>query len=436
MSNRPAVGVSAVLALTFFLSMASLPALAEPLTLKHAVELALAHSTTTGISTAEVQHAVAAYKETRDNYLPQLVFGSGLGKSWGFPLTLEGSAPSIFNINAQSALWNPALRQFVRAAHTEWQATNLQNKDQRNQLIQDTVLSYAELNKWEQRMSRLQDEDSAANKFEEAMAERVKEGVDSPVERTKARLSAARAHLRLVQAQGSADVLREHLARLTGLNSSEVQTAPDSIPQMPPIPEDDEQVDAATKNNPAAQAAEERARAAYLKAQGEHKSLLPHVDFAAQYARLAQYNNYQDFYKRFEANNATVGVAIQFPFFSSVQHQIAAKADADAVQAKRAAEATRNQVSEETLRQQRAVREMTATQQVAQLEYEVSQAQLDATQTRSDSGSATIKDLGEARAQAAERFLTLQDATFELQRARIALLRSTGELEKWVDGGK
>src|SRR5215470_351305 len=273
MSNRLRVGVYAVAALSF-LSIASLSASAEPLTLKHAVELALAHSTATGISTAEVQRAGASYRETRDNYIPQLVFGSGLGKSWGFPLSLEGSAPSIFNINAQSAIWNPALQQFVRATRTEWQATTLQNKDQRAQVVQDTVLSYAELNKWEQRMNRLHDEEAAANKLEEAMAERVKEGIDSPVERSKARLTAARAHLRTVQAQGSADVLREHLARLTGLRASEIQIASESIPQMPPVSEDDE-VASATQNNPAAQAAEERARASYLRAQGEHKSLLP-----------------------------------------------------------------------------------------------------------------------------------------------------------------
>ena len=279
-------------------------------------------------------------------------------------------------MNAQSSIWNPALQQFVRAARTEWQATNLQNKDQRAQVIQDTVLSYAELNKWEQRLGRLQEEETAANKFEEAITERVKEGVDSPVERSKARLSAARAHLRLVQAQGSADVLREHLAKLTGLKASEIQTMPDSIPQLPPVPEDDDQAPDAAKDNPSVQAAEEKARAAYLRAQGEHKSLLPHVDFAGQYAPLAKYNNYDVFYNHYQANNATLGVSIQFPFFSSMQHQRAAQADADAVRAKRAAEATRNQVSEETLRQQRAVREMTATQQVAQLEYEISQANL------------------------------------------------------------
>ena len=76
MSNRNAVRVCAVLALSWFLCIASRSVIAEPLTLKRAVDLALVHSTVTGISTAEVQHATAAYHETRDNYIPQLVFGS------------------------------------------------------------------------------------------------------------------------------------------------------------------------------------------------------------------------------------------------------------------------------------------------------------------------------------------------------------------------
>src|SRR6201982_4246907 len=134
---------------------------AEPLPLKRAVELALTHSTVTGIATADVQHALPAYRESRNNYVPQLVIGSGLGKSWGFPLTLEGSAPSIINVNAQSALFNPALQAFVHAAKSEWQAATIQNQDQRAQVIQDTVLSYAELGKWQQRLGGWQDRGGA-----------------------------------------------------------------------------------------------------------------------------------------------------------------------------------------------------------------------------------------------------------------------------------
>ena len=92
------------------------PAVSEPLTLKHAVELALAHSPLAAQTNADEQRAFASMQEARYQYLPQVAVGSGLGDSWGYPLSLEGSAPSLVNITAQSALFNPALREFVRSA--------------------------------------------------------------------------------------------------------------------------------------------------------------------------------------------------------------------------------------------------------------------------------------------------------------------------------
>ena len=86
---------------------------AEPLPLKRAVELALSHSTTSAIAAADEQRAFAAYRELRNNYIPQGTIGSGLGKSWGFPLSLEGAAPSLINFNASSALYNPSLREAI-----------------------------------------------------------------------------------------------------------------------------------------------------------------------------------------------------------------------------------------------------------------------------------------------------------------------------------
>jgi outer membrane protein TolC len=77
-----------------------------------------------------------------------------------------------------------------------------------------------------------------------------------------------------------------------------------------------------------------------------------------------------------------------------------------------------------------------AAQQVVDLEYQIAKSNLDATQTRVDSGSATLHELDDARGQANERYDALQDTNFELQRARISLLRATGELEAWVGVGK
>lgn len=193
-------------------------------------------------------------------------------------------------------------------------------------------------------------------------------------------------------------------------------------------------MDRAVKNNPAIQAAEERARAQYLRARGEHRALLPSVDFAAQYARLAQYNNYDQFFATFEANNATIGVVIRFPVFSSVQRAHAQAADAEAVKSKRQAEAAKNQVSEETLKQQRAVPQMEAAQEVAQLEYEVAQSNLESVQTRMDAGTATLKDVADSRGQVTERYITLQDTTFELQRAHIGCCARPGNSKNGLTG--
>jgi outer membrane protein TolC len=376
--------------------------------------------------------------------------GAGLGYSYGFPLALEGSAPSLFNITAQSAFLNPALHNQVLAAKADAQVASLKTKDQRNQIIQDAVLSYAELAKWEQRLTHLQQTEADANQTQAAVAQRVKEGIDSEIDGTRARLSAARVHLRIIEAQGAADVLREHLSKLTGLAAASLQTDSDSIPAAPVASSEIAAKDLAA-DNPSAQAAVEHARAQYLRAQAEHKALWPSLDFAAQYALLSKFNNFQNYYipskpcttslgtflcptGAFQQNNATIGVSIRFPLFNASQRSRAQAADADALKATKQAEAARDQVSEETLRLQRSVTQMQAARDVAQLEFEIAQKIVDAVKTRMDAGTSTLHDLDDARSQASERFIALQDLTFELERSQLGLLRATGDLEKWALG--
>lgn len=425
----------------------------EPVPLKRIVELALSHATGAAIASADEQHAGASYRELRNNYIPQLSTGAGLGFSYGFPLALEGSAPSLFNINTQSALLNASLRNFIRAAKADSAVASLKSKDQRDQIIQDAAQSYAELAKWEQRLAKLQETEADANKLQTAVEERVKEGIDSELDQTKARLSAARVRLRIAEAQGSADVVREHLSRLTGLPAASIQTDPDSIPTAPAAPPADEPAKDNAATNLSVQAAVEHARAQYLRAQGEHRALWPTVDFAAQYALLSRFNNYQNYYipsrpcttslgeflcvtNNFQQNNATIGVSIRFPLFNASQRARAQAADADALKATKQAEAAKNQVSEQTLRLQRSVAQLQAARDVAQLELEIAQKNQDAVQTRMDNGAANLHDLDDARTQVSERFIALQDVNFNLECSQLGLLRSTGDLEKWALGAK
>lgn len=446
-SCRAAFSTIWILTSTLLLASSS----AEPVPLKRIVELALDHATAGSIAAADQQHTDAAYRDLRDSYIPQLFTGAGLGYSFGFPLSLEGSAPSLFNVSTQSSLLNPALREFIRAAKIDTQVASLNSKDQRNGIIQDAAQSYAELAKWERRLSLLQEVQGDASRMEAAVEQRVKEGIDSELDGTKARLSAARVRLRVAEAQGAADVLREHLSKLTGLPAASIQTDPDSIPPTPALSTTEEVPPTTLAANPSVAAGVEHARAQYLRAQGEHRSWWPSVDFAAQYALLSRFNNYQNYYipshpcttplgeflcvsNSFQQNNATVGVSIRFPFFNASQRERARAADAEALKASKQAEAAKDKLSEETLRLQRSVSQFQAARDVAELEYEVAQKNLSVVETRMEAGTANLHDLDDARTQVDERFISLQDVTFELERFQLSLMRSTGDLEKWALG--
>lgn len=406
---------------------------AEPLPLERAIRLALTHSTSSAIAHEDVQHAFSTYGELRDGYMPELFAGSGLGWTYGYPLTIDGSPPALLDVIARSTVYSPAQRQFLKAAKTDWLAAQSQNKDQRSAVIQDVVLSYAELAKWETRLIHLQQDDAQALQMEQAVTERVQEGVDSTVDLNKAKLTAARVRLRRIEARGSADVLRQHLANLTGLPTSAIEIVPETIPSLPPVSSEEDLPGKAIASSPAIKFAENHSLAEAMRASGERRALLPSIDFSAQYARFSTFNNYTVYFpNHFQKDNATVGFGIKIPIFNASQHAHAEAAEAEALKAQKQAEATRNQVTEETLKLQRAAEQLEAAREVAQLEYQLAQSSLEAVQTRIDAKTGTLHELADAQVQAGERYLLFQDADFEYQRARLNLLRATGDLEKWA----
>jgi outer membrane protein TolC len=366
--------------------------------------------------------------------LPQLTLGSGLGWTYGYPLSIEGSAPALANAVAQSTIFNPSQQQFLNAAKTDWHASEFQDKDQRNAVIQDVALTYAELAKWESRLARLQQDEAQAQQMAQAVAERLQEGVDSAVDLNKAKLTVARVRLRRAEARGSADVLRRHLSTLTGLPVASIEIEPDTIPALPPIAAEEDLSEKAIASSPAVKFAEQHSLAEALRASGEHRALLPSIDFSAQYARFSTFNNYEEYFRPgvFQKDNATIGVGIRIPLFNASQRARTDAAKAEALKAKKQAEATRNQVAEETLKLQRAAEQLEAARDVAQLEYQLAQSGLEAAKTKIDAKTGTLHELSDARVEAAEKYLLFQDADFEYRRVRIGLLRATGDLESWA----
>jgi outer membrane protein TolC len=405
---------------------------AGPIAFRLAVELALQHSGVMGIAAVNQWRSHKVYLEARDHYLPQLTVGSGLGYSYGFPLTLEGSAPSVVNFTSTQSLFNLSLRQFVKAAKIEWKAQSFDVEDKKNAVILDVALSYEQLESVATKIDALNQAHDAATKAVYISQQRLKEGVDSQLDVTKSQLVEARIRLRVADAEGQQDVLREHLSKLIGIPASEIAVVPGSVPELPLISQEDDYSARAAANSPIVHLAEQKAVAADANAKGEHRALLPFADLASQYAYLARFNNYDLYFLRYSANNLAAGLNVKFPFLNTGQKDHAKQADADAIIAHKQAELTKNQVSEDALKLQRSIRQLEAARDVAKLDWQVSQGELDAVGSRLQTGAANLRDQQNAELDANDKHAAYVDAEFELARAELQLLRITGELENWA----
>jgi outer membrane protein TolC len=406
---------------------------ATPIPFRNAVDLALQRSGVMGLAAINQWRAHQAYLEVRDNYIPQLTVGSALGYSYGFPLTLEGSAPSVVNFNSIQSLFNVSLKKYLQAARIDWHATSLDVQDKRDAVILDTALTYEQLAQIAAKVTALTEAQTAAEKAEFVSQQRVQEGVDSKLDLTKSQLVTARIRLRIAEAEAQADVLRQHLASLLGVAAEAIAVDPASIPAMPAISQDEDLPSKAVDNSLAVKQAHEKTAAAELRAQGEYKATkYPVADFASQYAYLAKFNNYDSYFLHYTANNLAVGLNIRFPIFNSVQKAKAQEAKADALSAGKQEDLAKEKVREDALQLQRSLRQLAAARDVAKLEWEVAQGDLDAVKGRMQTGEANIRDEQNGELDSDDKHAGYLDAEFALSRAELQLMRLTGELEKWA----
>jgi len=419
-----------------FLSLLTVFAAAqETFSFERAIELTLSHSTEIALNYADERRAYESYLESRDAYIPQVSVGSNVGYAYGFPLSLEGSAPTLFNVSAQSTVYNPSLREFTRAARTEWGASKTEGRDRRAQVILDASLAYIELSRWEERLPLLHDELNVVKDVEYAVGERIKAGIDSPVEQTKAELADAQVRVHIAEAEGAVDILRTRLSQLTGLPASSIRTVRDTIPTLA---ENQPPTDAgarAVESSPAVESAHQSALAKEFQAKGEHRALYPEADFAAQYGLInTSLTDFEKFFVpgSFQPHNVTFGLVLRFPFLNASQRARAQAADAAALQARKQAEQVKNKTALDALQLQHNVQQLAAARDVAQLRCKLAQSQLDAAHARMEAETATQRELQNAAIDATERTLDRINADFEAQRAQLELLRTTGGLEQWA----
>jgi len=401
-----------------------------------AVDLALRNSTQVRMSAADVQHAEAAVMESVDAYKPSFSVGSSLGYSYGFPV----GQPSVYSVSAQSLAFSFSQPDYIRSARAGLLAAQLQLKDTRQQVILTVALDYIELAKVNQQITALDQETGFVRKLVEIEGERVDAGLDSRVELTQARLTGAQVALHRLHLVDQADMVRARLAHLTGLSPGDLVSEPQTIPDAPEISQQAGTEGSVMDANSGVKAAYASAQSKLFAAFGDaRQNNRPTFAFGGEYNRYAKFNNYSEYYLRFQHNNFNVGIQITLPLFDATRNAKAKGSSAEAAQATAQADQLRDQAGEQMLQLQKSIAELVAQEQVAALQNEVAQDQLDTITTQLRLGSGTPgapaplpKDEQAARIGERSRFVDLLETRFELTQARLSLLRSMGRIEDWA----
>ena len=401
-----------------------------------AVGLALKSNPKVLMAQADVDKALATVQQLRDAYIPNIVGGSGVGPpSYGFPL----GQPSIFNITSQSLVFSYSQRDYLRAARAALDAANLNLKDIREGVAEDTAVTYLALDRDMQRQAALQQQQGFADHLVSIVQDRLDAGQDTSIDLTTARLTAAQIRLARLRAEDETESDRAHLARLIGLPAQALGTTSDSVPPLPTIVSPDLNGTTAILS-PAVDSAYAVARSKRQTAFGDARYLWrPQVYFEGQYSRFAKYTNIQDYYFRFQQNNAAVGVQITIPLYDMTHRAKARESAADAAHAQHEADTIRDQFFDNSLRARHTAAELSTRAEIASLDQQLARQQLEILLVQLKAGSGNLsgpqmspKDEQTARIAEREKFVAVLNANFEAAQAQISLMRAAGDLESWL----
>jgi outer membrane protein TolC len=400
------------------------------LTLRSAIEMALRNSRDIQVAKLQASLAEHASMVSKAEFLPNLYAGSGAGYTYGIPETPGGRAPSVFSVTYTEQVFNEPLKGQGKELEEQARSQKIVLQDVKNSVIARTAMAYLELAKVRHSLELLRGEQESAGKILQVTQERQGEGYELPVEVTKAQLTKAQVVQRILQLEGRDDELETFLRGQLGLGDEQaIEVTPEELPEEAEQ-EGANLVAMAMLNNAGLLLAESDVRAKEFRLKGEKRGYLPTLELVSTYSRLAKFNNYLDYFKKFQPNNFNAGVQIQVPLFSARTKESIGLAQINLQTAQATLASKKTQVSAEVRQKTRFLRERDAAKEVARLELQLAQQNIAVLQQQFSEGKVNLRDVERARLDENDKWMGYLDANFQRQQAQLDLLRTAGELDK------
>ena len=397
------------------------------ISLREAIQLAKQQNPELRLARLQVEKSASDLGLVRSERATQVHAGSGLGATYGIPQSIQGAAPSVAQITLRQPLVDLRRSRRAEVAEEDLESGRHDASVAREKAVYRVASLYLDFEFASREIERLRGESNGFARIEELTAARVEEGLEIPLARTRARLDKARAEARLAAAVERAALLEEELRDELGLGEdARLEPSATDVEGDLGVP-DLSDPSVVRADHPELVGIEARVRAAELRVRQARSSRYPTLDLIGQYAMLARFNNYDDYFRRFERHNWQAGVALRVPIFTGrgVAERVArARIEERELELRR--NAKHAELRMEGRRAAIGVREAERGSELAKHELEYARESLDVLMAQFDEGRVGLDEVERARVVESAAWGGYVESRYRLAKARLAAAYAEG----------
>ncbi len=400
------------------------------MTLRQAVGRAVAQNPDITLARLDEQNARHGVQVARDPFTPRINVGSGLAYSNGFPMSIEGSAPSIVQARATQFLFNRQQSFAVAQAREQVRGAGIDVAGKRDEVAYRTASLYLDAERAARVLTLARKDAESLQTVLAAIQAQVKEGRALPLAEKQSALQLARASQLAQALDGDQANAETQLAIAVGLSADDRVRPVAAQRPPPPLPESEEHaVQAALEASKDLRKLQSQIAAKGLEMRGQKAARLPRVDLVAQYGLFAKFNHYEDYFRTFQRHNGQIGLSFQVPVFSGpgIKAQMS-QTQTDITHLRVQMTSARNQISADLQQAFREVKKAAMAAEVAQLDLEVAREQLSVNLAQMQEGRLSLRQVEEARVLENGKWIAFYDAQYAVEKARWSVLRLTGDI--------
>jgi outer membrane protein len=405
------------------------------MTLRQAVEAALQQNPDIALARLDEEKARQAVPIARNPFAPRLIVGSGLAYTNGIPTSIEGTAPSIFQANASQYLFNRQQSFVVAQAKEDARAAGFVTSSKRDEVAFRAASLYLDAERAGRLVEFARKQAESLQKVLDVVRTQVSEGRALPLAEKTAVASLAHARQSAGLMEDDQATTETALAMALGF-SAEDRVHPVMEERAPPAlpPSEEAAVQSALASNKDLRHLESQIIAKQLEIHGEKAQRWPRIDLLAQYSVLGKFNNYSDFFNKFQRNNVQVGMSFQIPLFAGpALNAEVAQTESEIAKLKIDFNNTRNRIRSDLQQAFRNIHKAETAADVARLDLDAAREQLSVDLAQMQEGRIQLRQLEEARVTESEKWAAFYDAQYAIERAHWAVLRLTGDLVAAVE---